>query len=232
MPARAPITDTGGRHATDRAAALWPGDPGRGVIVSIDLAADRIRQSSRLFRDHVWGQMIGWAGHGQLVMVEDDANPIARHLDVTAGIDAYQVWEDRYQMRGIASRVQYDRHLRGRRYRTWTSRLQTRAGNRTEFTKRLEAVKQLDQGYLYPHLTVQSYFDECATPGCRYGCQARPALLRFAAIKTTDLYPILDAGYRGGWYRPIPGDDGSLFLACPWDDARDLGVTSYVWDRT
>lgn len=92
---------------------------------------------------------------GRLVHVEAiTRSDFARDLDAGAGIDAWHV-VDNVGIRGIASRVQECPSNR-RPYNTFTIRRSRDSGTKTEYEKRKQALES-ENGWLYPHLTVQAY---------------------------------------------------------------------------
>ena len=88
---------------------------------------------------------------GYLITVEGDTlDETAKLLDTLSGIDLWMVDESR-GMRGIASRIQYDKN-----WRTFTVRAERDSGAKTEYEKRKYAI---DNDYLYPIVTYQAYID-------------------------------------------------------------------------
>lgn len=95
-------------------------------------------------------------GGGQIIPVEAvSPDDFAGELDILAGVDAWQIVQNKKGMRGIASRVQW-----GGDYKSFTIRYSTPSGAETEFQKRLRAIQSPDEGYLFPHLTVQAFLDK------------------------------------------------------------------------
>lgn len=98
-----------------------------------------------------WEKLKHKLGGGEVISLEDSKSPLARHLDRRSGIDWLQLLPDG-GIRGIASRCQWGW------YDSFTVRaekLLTHA--QTELEKR---IRDISEGYLYPQITCQSYFDE------------------------------------------------------------------------
>lgn len=134
-----------------------------------------LSKSASDFVNIVWPAVKGLPliGGGQLqpVEVSSDAE-FAKTLDMLAGIDAWQVLTSPVAMRGLASRVQW-----GQARNTFTVRIALPSGAETEYHKRIRALDNQEQGYLYPHLTVQAYID-----------QVGGTLLSAAVVRTADLF--------------------------------------------
>lgn len=115
---------------------------------------NRLNESSKSFFEDVWPAICNdeFIGGGTLTPVEGvtDAD-FARQLDIAGGIDAWQLVNSG-GIRGIASRVQG-----ASSYRTFTIRYQTAQGNKSEYHKRLLALREPDEGFVFPHFTVQAY---------------------------------------------------------------------------
>ncbi len=133
-----------------------------------------LKDSARDFANIVWPAICNFplVGGGQLVPVEaQTGSELAQALDVLAGIDAWQIHDGR-GMRGLASRVQW-----GKAHNSFTVRVRSCTGVQTEYHKRLLAMENPQEGYLWPHLTVQAYLDQ---PG--------GTLLSVAVIRTDKLF--------------------------------------------
>ncbi|AKJ28711.1 hypothetical protein [Caldimonas brevitalea] len=133
-----------------------------------------LSDSARDFQDIVWPQVsrLPLVGGGTLRPVEAVAASNFRdELDLLAGIDAWQIQHSSSGIRGLASRVQW-----GRDHDSFSIRLKLPSGKETEYHKRLHAIERKDEGFLFPHLTIQAFLDK---KGGR--------LLSAAAIKTEDL---------------------------------------------
>lgn len=140
--------------------------------------AEAMSKSARDFVECVWPVVRDMVGGGDLEPVEAvTASGYARQLDMLAGIDGWQVRGDK-GMRGIASRVRY---LDRPRTPSFTIRSSRRSGAATEYQKRMRALREPDEGYLFPHWTVQAYLTE-----------DRSRLLLAAAIRTAALFSFVE----------------------------------------
>jgi hypothetical protein len=124
----------------------------------------------------VWPEMEQFCAGGRLEPVESTTSRrrIDHDLDILAGIDAWHMLDSKGVMRGIASRVQWG----SKNWRTFTIRESRPKGTTTEFAKRLYALDHLDQGWLFPSLTIQAYVSK----------QRTGRLLGAAIIHTSDLF--------------------------------------------
>lgn len=133
---------------------------------------DKLRESARDFLEVVWPQIRNWFGNGELIPVEAvTESEMAKCLDRNAGIDAWYI-ETENGIRGIASRVQW-----GKDWKTFTVRIKTVFGSRTEYQKLSNAIKN---DWLYPYWFVQAYLTESKK------------LLNVARCKTKDLIEYID----------------------------------------
>jgi len=167
--------------------------------------------SARDFQDIVWPQIstTPLVNGGVIRPVEAVAEMNFKDdLDLLAGIDAWQIQHSPTAMRGIASRVQW-----GGCHESFSIRTKLPSGSETEFQKRLRAIQNIDDGHLYPHLTIQSYLNR------REG-----QLLAAAAVKTKDLIENAKIlvenrdrlSYRPDFYGFITNGDGTEFLYMKW----------------
>lgn len=160
-------------------------------------------------------------GGGHIIPVEAvSCDGFANELDVLAGVDAWQIVQNNKAVRGIASRVQW-----GTDYQSFSIRYSTPSGVETEFQKRLRALNNPDEGYLFPHLTVQAFLD-------RQGGQ----ILSVAAIPTK--YLIQQAQKLIEWGRMNDGKDsrfgiryspdGRGFLYMSWQYLANSAVKDHI----
>ncbi|MEI2454852.1 hypothetical protein [Lysobacter firmicutimachus] len=170
-----------------------------------------LSDSARDFQDIVWPQIaaLPLIQGGDLRPVEAVAEKNFRdELDLLSGIDAWHILDGRAGMRGIASRVQW-----GQAHSSFTIRTRVASGQETEFHKRLRAIRNIDEGHLYPHLTVQAYLDE-----------RKGQLLAAAVVRTRELIEtaavLVEKRER---LRPLPhlygfrpNADGTEFLYLNW----------------
>jgi hypothetical protein len=167
-------------------------------------------ESASDFVHIVWPAISPLCGGGVLYPVE-----AARHLgiivalDNCSGIDAFQMPPSGNMLRGIASRIQY-----GRSYPTFTLRYKRSNGAVTEFEKRLYAIRHVEQGSIYPHLTIQAYM-------------SRPSgkLLAAAVTETRVLYLYAERyrGDRSRVYEQRNPSDGNSFLVVRWEPYQREG---------
>lgn len=192
------------------------------------LVTHLLSQSAKDFVNIVWPAVkeLPLIGGGQLQPVEASSDAeFAKTLDMLAGIDAWQVLTSPMAMRGLASRVQW-----GPAYNSFTVRIALPSGAETEYHKRIRALDQTEQGFLYPHLTVQAYLD-----------QQGGTLLSAAVVRTADLFekarllvenrPKLRLEERGKLFGFRQNPDGTEFLYMSWSYLRYEGVLSVenVW---
>ena len=110
---------------------------------------------------------------GSFITVEGETTDEMRKLfDILSGIDAW-FFNNAKGMRGIASRIQPSNH----NWRTFTIRYKRDSGTKTEYEKRKYSI---ENNYLYPYLTLQSYLDDDNN------------IISYALIKTKDLISIVD----------------------------------------
>ncbi|WP_185814162.1 hypothetical protein [Xanthomonas sp. SS] len=170
-----------------------------------------LSDSARDFQDIVWPRIsvAPLINGGVIRPVEAVAeNNFKDELDLLAGIDAWHIQYTPTAIRGIASRVQW-----GGCYESFTIRTRLPSGNETEFQKRLRALHNVDDGHLFPHLTVQAYLDR------RQG-----ALIAAAAVRTKELIEtasvLIDLGERlvprPDFYGFKTNPDGTEFLYMRW----------------
>ncbi len=182
----------------------------RGAAVREEVKRD-LNESGYDFVHTVWPAVSGYYEGGELYPVETarESGFISK-LDTCSGIDAFQFLESRHMLRGIASRVQYG----SRYYPTFTLRYRRSNGAVTEFEKRLHAIQHVEQGYIYPHLTIQAYM-------------SRPSgkLLAVAATETKSLYLYAQKyrEVRSRVYQQRNRSDGNSFLVVLWEPYRQEG---------
>lgn len=113
-------------------------------------------------------EILSEIGGGVLFDIENENSNLSKILDVNTGIDALHILNGR--IRGMAIRVQW-----GENYGTFTVRYKRTSGAKTEYEKRIDAIKN---GWMYPFYTVQAYMDgkKC---------------VNFAIVKTSDMYAFI-----------------------------------------
>jgi hypothetical protein len=174
--------------------------------------SEQLTDSASDFLNIVWPEIsiVPLIGGGALRSVEAVTDRgFAKELDFLAGIDAWQILtQPASSMRGIASRVQW-----GAAHDSFSIRTSSRYGQETEFQKRLHAVRNTEEGYIYPHFTVQAYLE------ARQG-----QLISAAAVRTKDLIEaaafLMDKRdrlrHRPDFYGFIDNPDGSSFIYMKW----------------
>lgn len=160
-------------------------------------------------------------GDGELILIESETTAsLKQKLDIHSGIDAYQLNTD-HGLRGIASRVQWgpfpQRYQKG--YMTFTVRCKRSSGAKTEYEKRTKAINSND-GWLYPHFTVQAYLSERGGNG---------NLLSVGVIKTKILYETIQkAIVNGPPYKTIEFNrakaDMNKFIIVKWSNLPDCCI--------
>ncbi len=132
-------------------------------------------------------------------------NQINKFLDMNSGFDYLRVNE--HGMQGIASRVQFDDY-----FNSFTIRLERDSGSKTEFEKRIYAIKN---GYMFPEFTMHSYFNN----------RTDLKLISIAIIKTVDLFNhyIL---FKDDFV--IKASNNATFLSIHWKYLKDLRIRIYI----
>ena len=190
-----------------------------------------LRISSKLFLDGVWPRVASWCRGGEVLPVEIGDDETCKALDILAGIDLWQVSGD-HGVRGIGSRVQYGAsatNKSGRPWDTFTIRVMRESGVATEFDKRLSAIRNGD--WLYPHLTVQAYFQsECPA-----------SLLSCGMVRTSDLMGYLaerrsnqgEERWMGELRSATDASNGrwAKFDWVKWDELTRGGVSVKRWSK-
>jgi hypothetical protein len=136
---------------------------------------------------------------------------MAEELDQTAGVDSWNVKHDD-TIRGVASRVQYieTSQLNGPPG-TFTIRKSLPSGAKTEFQKRLDAIRK---DALYPVWTVQAYLDR---PDGR--------LMEVGRVKTKNLIEHINGGSEddGDYFVKDPPGEASFYIV-KWSKLESLGI--------
>jgi hypothetical protein len=144
-----------------------------------------LTESSYAFRTHVWPKVAPWCGEGRLETVESStAEGLMLDSDILAGVDAWQMLDDRGFMRPVASRVQ----VGAKNWRTFTVRKSRLNGAKTEFKKRQEAISNRREGALFPALTIHAYVRD----------YRKGPLLSAAVVYTEDLIEYLTSKVSEG----------------------------------
>ena len=173
-----------------------------------------ISNSADDFFNIVFPNIQSMLGGGVIVPVETVTDKyFTEELDTLAGIDAWQIENNRQGLRGIASRVQWGE----RAWNTFTIRKKTIGGGRTEYEKRLFAIQHEREGYIYPSITIQAYLD------ILHG-----KLLSAGIIHTTDLFELLEAGH---YQTRINPKDGNEFVFIDWPLIIGYGIEMHIWPK-
>lgn len=115
--------------------------------------------------------------NSRYICLETINQEFAKDFDIRAGIDAWQIIDDK--IRGIGSRIQHGTPSDKYPYDTFTIRLFRDSGRKTEYEKRKEVINS-NEGWIYPYFTLHAYTDEDDN------------LLQFALAETTDLIDIIN----------------------------------------
>lgn len=166
-----------------------------------------LSESTKMYSSYV-APVINRLIKGYMITVEGRTeDELAHLLDTSAGIDLFNIRPE--GIAGVASRIQ-----KGRNWRTFTVRFRRDSGAKTEYEKRVYAIKN---GLLYPLFTFQAYVDDNRLAG-------------MAVVRTVDLMEYIKDE------RPIlrhTGDDkigGASFYAVEWDKLRRCGYKVAEYD--
>ncbi|MGH3684081.1 MAG: hypothetical protein ACRDRE_14550 [Pseudonocardiaceae bacterium] len=173
-------------------------------------------ESSYAFQTYVWPKVRPLCGEGRLEPVESPTakEGLARDFNMLAGVDAWQLLDDRGFMRAIGARVQADSD-----YRTFTVRKDRfLTGAKTEYAKLTEAIKNRDQGAIYPALSIHAYVRD----------YRKGPLLSAAVVRTVDLCEYLDIqiSERRAKTRKTSNAD---FYYVYWKELAASGVKIHTW---
>jgi len=183
--------------------------------------ADDLRVSAYLLQHCAWPAVSGFVDGGTLVPIETRDDPTAATLDRDVGIDALHVLDG--QVRGIASRFQFGegaiQRTRGRPWDTFTVRYDRVNGTRTEYEKRLDQLRGINTGAIYPYYWIQGY-----------SAAATGDLLSVAVACTEDLIEYLENGREGrDWkWQTV---QNARFLSVTWEQYRRAGNWIRIWQR-
>lgn len=128
---------------------------------------------------------------------------LAKLLDTLSGIDAWHIDHLR-GIRGIALRIQTG----DKNWHTFTIRNKRSSGAKTEYEKRKNAI---ENGYLYPYLTVQAYI------------KSSDELLSFAVARTVDIIEYIDKGYSKKQHTGASQIGQAEFFVIDWYDFKRRG---------
>lgn len=169
--------------------------------------------SSSHFATLVWPVIGPMIGGGTIISVESLDSNLSMHLDVLAGIDALQVYNG--MIRGLATRVQY-----GTPWASFTLRHKRTSGARTELAKRLDAIRNPQDGIMYPAIQIQAYISS-RTDGRLY---------HVCAAHTVDILEAYISGVEGiDYMHRINKSDDTIFAAIWWPRMIARGYNVYHW---
>lgn len=169
-----------------------------------------LKNSGSDFENVVAPVLEEWSA-GENISVESvTESKMAEKLDTIAGVDSWQV-RSGDMIRGVGSRVQYmDNLCFETPPDTFTVRKQRVSGVKTEFQKRLEAIR--NDG-LYPYWTTQAYLSS-------HGGELRS----LGRVKTKDLIRHIHSGEEGDAYEVIDPPGEASFFSVKWATLEDLGI--------
>lgn len=171
---------------------------------------DDLKDSIKDFREVVAPVLEGWTDSDNVSVEAVTDSKMADELDQTAGVDSWNIKSDDI-IRGVASRVQYLTNLPFEEPpNTFTIRKERESGAKTEFQKRLNAIRR---GGLFPYWTTQAYLDK-----------PRGELLSFARVRTEDLIRHVDNGNDEKDYFVVNPKGEASFYAVNWWRLSDVGI--------
>lgn len=185
-----------------------------------DVARD-LSRSAKAFQDVVWPAIADYTGGGELVSVEGvSATEFAKALDVLAGIDAWHLLSNDGRMRGIASRVQWMAPGKSP-WNSFTIRKSRTSGASTEYVKRMHALRNWRDGWLFPGLTVQAYLE-----------QGTDKLLSVGVVRTLDLFKHVETGRQGmDWLERSNSVDDNVFIVVYWNTLQRNGTEGFFYSQ-
>lgn len=141
---------------------------------------------------------------GKLKAVEGDENEICQLLDQTCGTDYLQVYTDKGIVWGVAARTQEIDTARFQRpYNTFTVRKARASGVKTEYEKRRDAI---NNGGIYPYITVQCYFDK-----------QTQELMSLGIARTVDIMDYVDSGLADVMHTGAAQNGQAEFYVVRWE---------------
>ena len=158
--------------------------------------------------------IIKFLGASNLIQCEGTDDEIARHLDISCGIDYILVSRDGSLSRGVGCRLQPDRGTS--KYRTFTIRKERDTGSKTEFEKRKNAIAK---GGLYPYLTMHGYIDT-----------DKDRIDRMAIAKTQEIIEYCEKGLARIQHTGKQQFGQASFYVIDWDTYKYSGRSIYIYD--
>ena len=156
-------------------------------------------------------------GGGDIVQVEEIDNEVCGMLDKSAGIDYFQVYEDKGKQPGfswgLASRFQV-----GKSWDTFTIREERESGVATEYDKRKKAI---EKNGVYPYLTVHGYVSD----------DGLEVIKSMAIARTKDIFECIDANlcWRSHTKADKVGQAG--FIAVSWNTVIEHGYPIVIYSN-
>jgi hypothetical protein len=157
----------------------------------------------------IWPLISPYCGGGNIEMVEGSDDSFKRFLDMSCGIDAFQVSQNK-SIKGIAHRSQ---ECWVEPFNTWTIRELTKnKSQQTEWKKLIDA----DSESIKPYLHVQSYFNKKTKD-----------FICAAGIRSSQLIEVM-RNNQDLFKRHTNDEDGTVFRSLSWDTARQNGI-EFTW---
>lgn len=171
---------------------------------------DDLSDSVKDFKRVVAPVLENWTDSKNVSVEAVTDSEMADELDQTAGVDSWNIKSEDI-IRGVASRVQYLTNLPFEQPpNTFTIRKERESGAKTEFEKRLNAIRR---GGLFPYWTTQAYLDK-----------PRGELLSFARVRTEDLIRHVNSGDDKNDYFVVDPRGEASFYAVDWWRLSDVGI--------
>jgi len=147
----------------------------------------------------------------ELVSTENKDTLICKWLDKNAGIDLIGKKND--NLISMACRIQWSIN-----YRTFTIRYKRKSGAKTEYEKRIEAIKK---DYIYPGWTLQAYIDGKFDIYNKLTNGNSLKILGCALVKTKPLYEYIENNINNIHYNTANYENNE-FIYVYWNDVKHL----------
>jgi hypothetical protein len=165
----------------------------------------------------VWPEIRPILGGGKIIDLETTQNEFFKSLDRNSGLDYWQHM-DNGQHRGIAVRIV------DQPWKTFTIRYANKYGDKkVEFQKRLDAMRNLNKGIIFPAVTVQALV-------------SNGILQDVAVVETYGLYKWLSGDFTSDVPIDLPttpisyGHEGQSFITINWSDVKRAGIK--IWSKS
>lgn len=152
-------------------------------------------------------------GASKLIPCEGDDDEVAKHLDISCGIDYILVSRNGVVSRGVGCRLQPD--TSNVKYRTFTIRKERESGAKTEFEKRKFAIAN---GGLYPYLTMHGYIDT-----------QNDRIDRMAIAKTSEIIDYCEKGLADVQHTRSYQIGQASFYVIDWEKYKNTGRKIFVY---